>query len=1208
MKNQTAQNRRTQESEVALEWNVGDTILNTYQVEEVFTGGGMALVYRVFHKGWGIRLAVKSPRPETFASPESEESFIREAETWVNLDLHPHIISCYYVRRLGGIPRIFMEYASRGSLQEAIEQGWLYRGAPAEVLKNILDFSIQFGWGLHYSHEKGLVHQDVKPANVLISADGLAKVTDFGIAQARASSRPGGAGPVDLEANQGARSILVDTVGLTPAYCSPEQADARPVSRRTDIWSWAVTVMEMFTGRKTWKTGPAAKEGLREYLSSGATHSVIPPMPPAVAGLLERCFAEKPEDRPRDMRLVCNELIEIYQRVSGQAYPRAEPKMDTALADTLNNRAVSMADIGREADALQYFDAAARVDSDHPALIYNRSLYLWSLGKITDQDALRALVEVTKKLPNSAEPACYSASLHLERGDYAAALSTARAAVARFGEQERLKAIIDVASQYRLVEGGALKTLDGSRGAVNSVAISAAGDRFISAGNDSVVKVWNLASAACVRELTGHTDLIRTIRMDSSGTRALSASWDTTLRWWDLTSGSCLEEMAGHEDVIQDADITPDGRLAVSASADATLRVWDLQTGSCLQVLRGHRDTVWSVALLNGGARAVSSSLDNTLRVWDLASGECLKSIDWPRSCTSNLSPTAEGRSVFFAGGDQRLWLVDLETGAPIRSFSGHTGGASSVLAAGDNPWLFSGGIDGTIRMWDLHTGQCLRTFNGHRTSVNSLSFCPKEIHLQGADGKPFSCWLLASGSSDRSARVWMVTQGIPPAYVIIQPRSSTEVQELSAQMKAELAAVDGYLARGDEKRAHQALVRLRQNPDSQRDPRLLSSWDRIGRRAVRAGLSGGWMEQSFRAHSARINAIALAPDANQALTASDDKTLALWDLTDGLCVHQYIGHLDGVNSVDISPDEQLAISGSSDGSLAVWRLRSGECLAALTGHTSEVNSVSFSSDGRLALSTSNDHTIRVWSVGQRRCLRVLNGHTHYVRSAFFHPDQARVISASWDKTLRLWNLSTGECLSELSGHSEVIDALAVSPDGRFAASGGMDHTLRIWDLNRGQAVRVIEGISRRIENIVYSPDGAFLFAGEDDGSIHVWQVLDGREVMAVKGYSQPVTALEITRDGTRLVSGGSDRTLKVWKLDWEYEIPEGSLEDESFHCYLGYFLARHRPLDEEQLTRSGKAAWTAEDLVGLFHALEARGYGNVPHDEVMTILRALAR
>ncbi len=231
------------EGGVAGVWKPGDVILGLYEVQEVFTGGGMGLVYKVRHRGWNVELAVKTPRPEFFARAGAAENFEREAETWVNLGLHPHTVSCFYVRRLGGIPRVFAEYVDGGSLADWIrgkpgQPPRLYEGGPDQALERILDVAIQFAGGLHYAHEQGLVHQDVKPANVIMTRGGIAKVTDFGLAKARAL-----AGEVGTA--RAGQSILVSSGGLTPAYCSPEQANHEPLSRKSDVWSWAVSVLEM---------------------------------------------------------------------------------------------------------------------------------------------------------------------------------------------------------------------------------------------------------------------------------------------------------------------------------------------------------------------------------------------------------------------------------------------------------------------------------------------------------------------------------------------------------------------------------------------------------------------------------------------------------------------------------------------------------------------------------------------------------------------------------------------------------------------------------------------------------------------------------------------------------------------------------------------------------------------------------------------------
>ena len=156
-----------------------DVILETYRVESDAIHGGMGSVWRVFHTGWNVDLAMKRPQPRFFAegSDRRKEEFIAECEHWIDLGLHPNIVSCYYVREIGGVPTIFSEWMDGGSLKDAIQNGSLYRGmksgsillsgsVPEDVVQaRLLDIAIQAARGLRYSHEKGLIHQDVKPGN-----------------------------------------------------------------------------------------------------------------------------------------------------------------------------------------------------------------------------------------------------------------------------------------------------------------------------------------------------------------------------------------------------------------------------------------------------------------------------------------------------------------------------------------------------------------------------------------------------------------------------------------------------------------------------------------------------------------------------------------------------------------------------------------------------------------------------------------------------------------------------------------------------------------------------------------------------------------------------------------------------------------------------------------------------------------------------------
>lgn len=419
----------------------GETILNHYKVVSDAIVGGMGRVFKVHHTGWDVDLALKQPRAHFFQTNEHKEFFTREADAWINLGLHPHIVSCYYVRQVDGIPSIFSEWMEGGSLGDWMKSAGgqiprLYEGTAEEQLERILDIAIQYARGLRYAHDQGLIHQDVKPDNLLLTANGSAKVADFGIAQARVHATL----PDSIQGEgTEAQTLLSQSGAYTPAYCSTEQMNGRTITHRTDIYSWAVTLLEMLIQNRPWPNGVVAGLGYEEYFELSSYDT-----PSHLRDLLRNCLQEDESLRPPDFSFVEEELCAIYEEVCGVPYPRVERKAASDTAASLNNRALSYLDLGKEDEAESFFLQALESDGVDPDVVFNKTVFEWRKGIIDDIDAYEVMLNNYRIDETDEHRALLMAMICTERLDFDGAQQYLRQVVdERYqGEKTRIEAYI----------------------------------------------------------------------------------------------------------------------------------------------------------------------------------------------------------------------------------------------------------------------------------------------------------------------------------------------------------------------------------------------------------------------------------------------------------------------------------------------------------------------------------------------------------------------------------------------------------------------------------------------------------------------------------------------------------------------------------------------------------------------------------------------
>jgi serine/threonine protein kinase/tetratricopeptide (TPR) repeat protein len=286
----------------ALRQQLQSSLGTAYIIERELGGGGMSRVFLAAETSLGRQVVIKLLPPEMAASV-SIERFKREIQLAARLQ-HPHIVPLLTAGDANGLPYFTMPFVDGESLRARLaRRGEMPVAEALRVLREIAS-------ALAYAHERGVVHRDIKPDNVMLSG-GSAMVTDFGVAKALSSSS---------NAEHGGVTSLGVALG-TPAYMAPEQASADPnVDHRADVYAFGILAYELLTGQTPF--GGRTPQGLL------AAHVTEPPepiqkrrpsLPPSLAALVMRCLEKRPADRPQSAAEIVHALDDVVTPSGGMA-------------------------------------------------------------------------------------------------------------------------------------------------------------------------------------------------------------------------------------------------------------------------------------------------------------------------------------------------------------------------------------------------------------------------------------------------------------------------------------------------------------------------------------------------------------------------------------------------------------------------------------------------------------------------------------------------------------------------------------------------------------------------------------------------------------------------------------------------------------------------------------------------------------------------
>ena len=1144
-------------------WTVGQLLLGgKYEVVEIAPGvpyaeGGVGIVHRVHHREWDIDFAVKSPKPDVSLSESGKENFEQECQTWIELGLHTNIVTCYLVRRIGGMPRVFAEFVPDGTLREWILDGRLYEGNEDQALARILDIAIQFAWGLDHAHRQGLLHLDVKPGNVMMSGS-TAKVTDFGLAKVVRS----------FEEGEGPSASYCE--GMTPSYCSPEQYDAfllyqkddkkrenaaapdppgDKITRQSDIWSWAISVLAMFHGRSPCKKGGQTAAEVFDVFLKIPPSGGRPKMPPGLVQLLRHCFQRTPADRPASMNEVAVRLIEIYQEAVGIPYPRQEPKNTTFTAESFCNRSISMLDLGKPVEAYKLIERAASMSFWHPQITFNKTLMAWRYGLITDLMALHQMEELTKY--NGRDPFSFYALglLQKERANPKGAL------IALEKAQE----------------------LDSKRPEF---------DKAIQICRSSVAREAGCCGRFVLHKLSNGS--LPVIYTDTSNNFCLMPGGDHNLTLLSIESCHSLFSFKQKE-----PQSPSDTLIALSDDYRREL----------------HREQDGTILLKSADASSVQGAPLP-------AAQERLRPIPWGRKQDA----FDRARKIRLSIRDNVVDVHHVESGKYILSFIGHEHDITSLYLAPDGKWAVTGSFDNSLRVWRTTTGRCIRTFRGLSGAVDAVWMDERHrCVLSTVNETSLQMWNIDLLCNHRElSRAPILICVVSSSEEVARRQSELDVQIRRAKESASAGdnrttvaslkaakMIEGWQTVRTELNLPEMIGRHAEATEiadivsgasfqGHDEPVTSVAISYDGHLALSAGkdqIIRLWQFpqtrclQELSGHYDWIRSIDMTADGRFAVSGSWDRTVRIWNLQNGTQVRAMSEQIRNISQVRIAPDNRSIIVATASGELSIWDGSSGLKIRSWEAHNGPIHAIRVSRDGRYLLTGGEDLSMILWDLSTAQAVRTFRGFKNPIMSVDLSADLRLAVGGDDGADILLYELTAGQdkppCV--FRGHLGNITSVLLMPDNRRIVSASKDRTIRFWDIDSVELIKTLEGNAASINDIAIDIGQSALFAADENAGLRLWNIF--------------------------------------WDYDYPGRRHEREELIRMLHVITGHFLRmvdimkhRRRPMEyyQKRPNTPNECASIAElsldekNVLRILTEMEYRGFGNISKEEIFLALKRL--
>jgi len=1060
--------------------------IGNYQILQEIGRGGMGVVYKARQANLSRIVALKMILAGEHSGLRERARLRNEAQAAAQL-MHPNVVQIFEIGEHQGLPFLAMEYVAGGNLTRtlrAMPQAFRWSARLTETMAR----------AIHVAHQRGIVHRDLNPSNILIALDGTPKISDFGLAK-----------------------FLVDDKGLslsgvilgTPSYMAPEQVsgNGQTIGPGTDVYALGALLYEMLTGAAPFR-GFTPMETLCQVMEA----ELVPP-------------SRLRHGVPEDLETIC---LKCLDRDPARRYSSAEDLAED-LRRYQENQPVRAHRTSKCRQALQWTrrqPMAARLLGLCSLLLFTLlgvviaySLYVTEQNRVSERAWSRA-IKLKNEIAIERDKFSYEASTarrrtydaqlfqvkqSIESGQIELAQELFQPVLENFAATAKDPAGFELQYLNRLIERAAW-LLEGHGAKVSCLAVSRREGTLVSGDSSGQVIVWDLdrkiprycqgkhnAPVCKVAIVAGEETRRGTIAsLIAQGGKSVE------LKLWDTATGALITTL--HTGSLQDPDIqfspdgslltlcglapddhgeqsyiwklnsasppdkpsatipgtfkqafSPDGKLLAAGGCDGTVRLHVMaDLGSvhrppALEQRPGGRVT--ALAFSRDGSRLAAGRQDRGLTVWEVATGRIFAHYTDQDGPVVFVDFCLDGKALVGCEGTTVLWTRPLDQPGPRRLLPGVESQINSVCLSSDGRLLAAAARNQPVIIWNLSAGTKERFYLANNRSVDQVEFTP--------DNKS-----LILGCKDRQIRVW----------------------------------------------------RFLDTPD---------------------------LKRSLAGHQKEAWALTFSPDGSLLASGSDDHTIKLWDVDSERELLTLTGHSQTVTALAFFHEGDRLASVSLDGKVILWDLtRTGpdrrQVLASssvLHAYDDRLRAVSVSSDDQHLAAAGSKGLIHICDVAEREVQFDLAGHTGPVYALAYSTNPWVLASASADRTVRWWDPNSGaEIGNDKRPFTGDMRSVAFSTDGLMMAAGGDPRNVTLWSMNSWEVTRTMTGHPLTVRSVAFSPDFKTIATGCDDEKVRLWDTVTGQQFYALLGHTDRINAVAFSPDGKTLASCDHKGKILLWK------------------------------------------------------------------------------